>query len=171
MSEGQDVERVSPSETKDRELSVRERQVITEYATGEDGVAGNITRSYQKIFPNANYNTASVAGSELLKLPKAKEFLEELHRQATELAAGQLIPWIDLLPLAQAVIVATTKGKLRNRLAYEAAVYLTNRVIGSPVTSHDIHIRDDARITRAVTAFAKRMDEERRVADGSNSRR
>jgi len=170
MSEEQSIERVSPSQTKDRELSVRERQVITEYATGDDGVAGNITRSYQRVFPNANYNTASVAGSELLKNPRAKEFLYELHREATEAAADRLIPWIDLLPLAQAVIVATTKGKLRNRLAYEAAVYLTNRVIGSPVTSHEIHVRDDARIARAVTAFAKRMDEERRIADGNNRR-
>jgi len=137
----------------------------------DDGVAGNITRSYQKVYPNANYATSSVAGSELLRLPKAKKFLEDLHRQATEIAAGQLVPWIDLLPLAQGIVVATAEARIRNRLAYEAAVYLINRVIGTPVSSHDIYIRDDARIARALTAFAKRMDEERRIPDVDNSRR
>lgn len=156
-----------PVAKKDRELTVRERQVILQYVTGEDGVAGNITQSYRKIFPCANYNTASVAGSELLKLPSAQRFLEELHREATSLATDRLVPWIELLPLAQAIIVATAQGRLRNRLAYEAAIYLTNRVLGGPVSSHDIHVRDDARITRAVTAFTRRVaTEQRQLGDG-----
>src|SRR5262249_21431875 len=79
------------------------------------------------------------------------------HDLAAAATAGKLIPFADLLPMAQNVIIATAQGRLRNRLAYEAAKYLVDRVLGSPVASHDIRIRDDARITQALAAFARRM--------------
>jgi hypothetical protein len=165
MEAGDDVALVRSS--KERDISVRERQVLTEYATGEDGIAGNITKAYQRVYPDANYNTASVAGSQLLRLPKAKQFLESLHREATELAAERLVPWVDLVPLAQGVIVATAQGRLRNRLAYEAAVYLVNRVIGTPVSSHEVHVRDDVRIAKAISAFAQRMRTATKIRDSN----
>jgi hypothetical protein len=149
-----------------REVSEREKVVLREYASGEN--AGNATKAYLREYPDASYNTASVAASDLLKLPKAQEFLAELHRRATEASAARLLPWADLLPMSQAVIVATAQGRLRNRLAYEAAVYVTNRVMGAPTANHEVSVRDHAQINRALAAFTRRIaDSSRRRSDGA----
>lgn len=145
-------------------LTPQDRQFAEEFFAGQH--AGNGTRSYLAIHPESSYDTASVEASELLKQPRIRKYLALLHEKATELTAGRLIAWVDLLPTAQAVIVATAQGRLRNRLAYEAAVYLTNRVMGTPVASHEVNIRDHDRITRAVHAFTKRLaDDSRRRSE------
>lgn len=143
--------------TKDRDLTERERRVLIEYVIGEDDVVGNATKAYQRVYPNANANTASVAGSELLKLPKAQEFLEQLHCQVAEVVPVRVRPWMELVPESQAIILATARGRLRNRLAFEASVYIVNRALGSPVSSHDVHVTDDARILKAIAAFTRRV--------------
>ena len=65
--------------------------------------------------------------------------------------------------MAQAVIVATAQGKLRNRISFEAAVYLVNRVMGTPtnVSSQDVLIRDERRISEALKSYARRMTDAR----------
>ena len=111
-------------------LTPHERRFAEEYFAGEH--AGNGTRSYQAIHPDASYATASVAASELLKSPKIKHFLAELHDHATEAIAGTLRDWAELLPIAQSVILATAQGRMRSRLAFEASVYVVNRAQGLP---------------------------------------
>jgi hypothetical protein len=146
-------------------LTPQERRFAEEFFSGEH--AGNATRSYLAIHPDSSYDTASVEASTLLKQPNVRSFLEYLHQEATGLTVGKLIPWVDVLPVAQAVIIAAANGKVRGRLAYEAAVYICNRVMGTRVSvgSHEIIVRDEARIAQAVSAFTKRMaDENRRRA-------
>ena len=71
------------------------------------------------------------------------------------------MPWADLLPIAQSVVIATAQGRLGNGIAYEAAVHICNRVLGTPVSvgSRDVIVRDEARILRSVNAFTKRVAE------------
>jgi hypothetical protein len=143
-------------------LTPQERRFAEAFFSGEH--AGNATRSYLALHPDSSYDTASVEASTLLKQPNIRSFLECLHREATGLTVGKLVPWIDVLPMAQSVIIAAANGKVRGRLAYEAAVYICNRVMGTPVSvgSHEVIVRDEAKIARAVSAFAKRMTDERR---------
>jgi len=71
------------------------------------------------------------------------------------------MPWADLLPIAQSVFIATAQGRLGNGIAYEAAVHICNRVLGTPVSvgSRDVIVRDEARILRSVNAVTKRVAE------------
>ena len=140
-------------------LSPSERRFAAEYFAGE--AAGNGTRAYMAVHPGSSYNTASVEASVLLKQPNVQKYLEELHTDATALSVQKMVPWADLLPLAQSVIVATAQGKLRNRASFDAAVYLVNRVMGTPtnVSSQDVLIRDERRITEAIKSYARRVSD------------
>lgn len=146
-------------------LTPSERRFAAEYFAGEQ--AGNATRAYLAVHPGSSYNTASIEASDLLKQPNVRTYLEELHANATALSVQKMIPWVDLLPLAQSVIVATAQGKLRNRIAFEAAVYLSNRVLGTPtnVSSQDVLIRDERRITEAIKSYARRVTDLHRGHD------
>lgn len=141
-------------------LTPQERQFAIAYFEGD--TAGNGTRSYLAIHPECSYDAASVEASTLLRRPNVRAFLEHLHQEATALTVGNLRPWSELLPLAQSTIIATAQGRLRNRSAYEAAVYICNRVMGTPVSvgSHEVIVRDEAKIAKAVSAFAKRVADE-----------
>jgi hypothetical protein len=143
-------------------LTPQERRFALAYFEGD--TAGNGTQSYLSIHPECSYDAASVEASTLLRQPNVKAFLEHLHQEATALTVGKLVPWTDLLPLAQSVIVSTAQGRLRNRLAYEAAREICNRVMGTPVSigSHEVIVRDEAKIARAVSAFTKRLTDEQR---------
>jgi hypothetical protein len=143
-------------------LTPQERRFALAYFDGD--VAGNGTRSYLAIHPECSYDAASVEASTLLKQPNVRAFLEQLHQAATALTVENLRPWSELLPLAQSVIVSTAQGRLRNRLAYEAAREICNRVMGTPVSvaSTELIVRDEAKIAKAVTAFSRRMATENR---------
>lgn len=138
-------------------LPPHERRFAEEYFAGEH--AGNGTRSYQVVHPEASYATASVAASELLKSPKIKEFLAELHDQATQAIAGKLQDWAELLPVAQNVILATAQGRMRSRLAFEASVYVVNRAQGLPQASTELVVRDERKVAQALNEFARRVAE------------
>lgn len=144
-------------------LTPQERRFALAYFEGES--AGNGTRSYLAIHPECSYDAASVEASTLLKQPNVRAFLEQLHQEATALTVENLRPWSELLPLAQSVIVSTAQGRLRNRLAYEAAVHICARVMGSPVSvaSTELIVRDEAKIAKAVAAFTKRMTDDQRT--------
>jgi len=150
------------------ELTTTERRVALEYFSGEN--AGNKVRSYLAIFPEASYGTASMKADEILNSSKVKRFLDGLQHQVVEEVMGELKgelrPWIDLLPLAQGIIVATAQGKIRNRLAYEAACYLTNRVLGMPTATVDLHVQNSERIAGATKVFTGRMVAERQKKVG-----
>jgi hypothetical protein len=157
--------RLAPSDDgdprKDEHVPVGlERRFAEEYFSGEH--AGNGTRSLMKVVPGARYDRASVQASILLKSDKVQRFLRELHETATDAIAAELRPYPEYMGLAQQVIVATAEGRLRNRLAFEAAVYITNRVMGTPVATSEVHVRNDERVARALAAFAKRVDQEQR---------
>lgn len=143
-------------------LSPSEKSFADEYFAGAE--AGNAVRSYLIVHEGASYATASVNASELLKSARVREYLQRLHDTAIETTAAGLRPWAELLPMAQMIVVRTAEGKIRNRLAYEAAREICNRVMGTPVSvgSHEVIVRDEARIAQAVSAFAKRMADERR---------
>ncbi len=141
-----------------RDLTALERRFVEEFFSGEH--AQNGTRSWMVVSPQSTYATASVTASQLLKLPKAKRYLAELHRVATEAIAADLLPWVDLLPAAQAVILATVQGRLRSRLAFEAATYLTNRVLGMPTATVDVQVANRDRIANGTRAFTTRVLEE-----------
>lgn len=143
-------------------LPPHERRFAEEYFSGEH--AGNGTRSYLVVHPECTYDAASVEASRLLKSPRVRAFLDELHTTAIEATAGKLLPWTEVLPLAQGVIIATAQGRLKSRIAYEASVYLVNRVMGTPPSSgtHEVIVRDEAKIAKAVAAFNQRVSDERR---------
>jgi hypothetical protein len=149
-------------------LTPKEREFCLLYF-GDEQLAGNGVRSYMAIYPDSNYNSAAVKASELLKTPKVREFLAELQEGVIEEAASRLRPWTAVLGLAQSVIVATAQGRLRNRLAYDAAVYLTNRCLGTPVATSETHVINHDRVIRAVTAFGRRQADDQRklLPDGA----
>jgi hypothetical protein len=149
-------------------LSPSEKRFADEYFAGAD--AGNAVRSYLIVHEGASYATASVNASELLKSTRVREYLQQLHNAAIAMTAGELKEWAALLPAAQSLIVSTVEGRVKNRVALEAAIYLVNRVCGTPtnVASTEVVHRDEGRIARAVAAFTRRMSDEqrRRVRDG-----
>lgn len=149
-------------------LTPQERMFCEAYFLDEEN-AGNATRCYLLVFPDASYATASVEASGLLKQPKIRKHLAALHERTIESVAAQLQPWSDLLPVAQAIVVATAQGRMRNRLAYEASVYLVNRCLGSPTATSEVHVINHERIAKAVGAFTRRIaDEERRRAESEH---
>jgi hypothetical protein len=143
------------------ELSKRELAFCLQYASGEH--AGNGTRSYLAAFPKTKYSSAAVAAHEILKNPKVQQFLAALYRDNVLEVGNAIRPWADLVPEAQAVMVATMRGRLRDRLAMEASQLILDRALGKP-TQHLEHelVRDEARINKALHALTKR----REVADG-----
>jgi hypothetical protein len=142
-----------------------ERRFAEEYFAGDH--AGNGTRAYLSINPESTYDRASVEASILLKSDKVRAFLRELHDQVTQATARRLVPWTELLSTAQTVIMATVQGRLRNRLAYEAACYIVNRNLGSPTASHEIIVHDQERIAQGVRLFAQRLKEAQRKQLGA----
>jgi hypothetical protein len=150
----------------DLPINPTERRFAEEFFAGDH--AGNATRSYLEVNPEATYDRASVEASILLKSDRVKRYLAELHERITVATAGSLREWTELLPMAQAVIEQTAQGRLRNRLAFEAAVYLTNRCLGGPTASHEVVVRDTERIARGVASFTKRLAEAERTASRSD---
>ena len=141
-------------------INPADRLFAEEYFAGE--FAGNATRSYLIVNPDATYERASVEASILLKSDRVKRFLAELHERIAVATAGSLRDWTELLPMAQSVIEQTARGRLRNRLAFEAAVYLTNRCLGGPTASHELVVRDTEKIAKGVASFTKRLAEVKR---------
>jgi hypothetical protein len=146
-------------------ITPMERRFAEEYFAGEH--AGNGTRAYLSINPESTYDRASVEASILLKSDKVRAFLRELHERITEATAGRLMPWTELLSTAQTVIVATAQGRLRNRLAFEAAVYIVNRNLGSPTASHEVVVHDHETIKQGVKMFSQRLREAQRKQVGA----
>jgi phage terminase small subunit len=140
-------------------LTPQARRFADEFFNGE--YAGNATRSYLVLNENVSYANASVEASDLLKTPEVRAYLNNLHERAITATAATMKPWSELVPMAQGIIVATARGEVRNRLAYEAAIHICNRVLGTPVSvaSTELIVRDEARILRAVNAFTKRVAE------------
>jgi hypothetical protein len=165
LKSGLDLVISGEDESADR-LTPHERRFVDEYFAGDH--AGNGTRSYLVVYPEASYSTASVASSELLKSPKVREYLESLYEQATKATLGKLQDWVELLPVAQQVLVATCQGRMRNRLAYEASKYICDRALGSPTASTQVTVRDEAKIIRAVAKFTTRVAEGRRQRGANN---
>lgn len=149
-------------EIEERELNPRQIAFALEYVSGES--AGNATACYKKSYGVTSDNTAASNGSRLLSHAKVKELIARLHQEAIDGAASQLMSWADLLPSAQAVILATLQGRLRNRLSYEAAVYLCNRVMGAPTASIDLQVHNQERVVGAMKAFLDRMAAMKRAA-------
>jgi len=137
------------------ELSAPERKFCAEYFGGDH--ADNATRSYLVAYPNANISTAGSMGPALLKQPRIGNYLARLREQAIQVSAAEFLPWVSLLPRAQAILLATAEGRLRSRLQFEAAIYLVNRVLGSPVAQAEISLLDQGRITGAIKNLTRRM--------------
>ena len=142
------------------ELTATERRVAVEFFSGLN--AGNKVQSYLTVFPDATYGTASTQADKLLNSPRVKRFLADLHQQVIEEAVADLREWTEMEPEARAVIRATYRGTMRNRLAFEAAVYTVNRVTGLPSATVDVHVMNHERIAAATKTFVTRMSEERK---------
>jgi len=142
---------------EESELSAPERRFCDEYFSGDH--ADNATRSYLVAYPNANLSTAGSKGPELLKQRRIENYLARLREQAIGASAEKLIPWVNLEQRAQAVIMATVEGRLRSRLQDEAAVYVVNRVRGTPVATAEISVLDQSRVTGAIKSLTRRMTE------------
>ncbi len=141
----------------DVEVSASERRFCEEYFSGE--FASNGTRSYLAANPGVSYDRASVAACDLLKQHNVQRFLEKLREQAIGRVQEKMVPWVGLLGRAQQIILATAEGRLKSRLQYEAAVYLINRVLGSPVATAEISLLDQNRVTGAIKNLTRRMSE------------
>src|SRR5437016_3290848 len=86
---------------EESELSAPERKFCDEYFEGDH--ADNATRSYMVAYPNANLSTAGSMGPELLKQPRIEKYLARLREQAIGASAAKFLPWVSLLPRAQAI--------------------------------------------------------------------
>ena len=143
-------------------LSDLQRRFTMAYFSGEH--AGNGTKCWMEVSGEPNYNSASVVASEMLKNRKVRAFLAHLTSEATTTAVqGKLRPWEDLLPMAQGVVVATAQGKLRNRLAYEAAIHILDRALGRPVERQEVEHLNRERVTTALRSLTRRVIREQRV--------
>ncbi len=100
-----------------------------------------------------------MAACDLLKQHNVQRFLEKLREQAIGRVQEKMVPWVGLLGRAQQIILATAEGRLKSRLQYEAAVYLINRVLGSPVATAEISLLDQNRVTGAIKNLTRRMSE------------
>lgn len=149
-------------EIDERELNPRQIAFALEYVSGEH--SGNATACYQKVYGVTSENTASSNGSRLLANAKVKELIARIHQEAIQGSVNQLMSWADLLPSAQAVILATLQGRLRNRLSYEAAVYLCNRVMGAPTATLDVQLHNRQHIVGAMKTFLARVSAMKRNA-------
>jgi hypothetical protein len=141
-------------------LTPAERQFCEEYFAGD--FAYNATRAYMATFPDVSYALASVEGSRLLKSDRVRSYLRDLHERITAETASSLREWSELLPLAQSVIEATAQSRLKNRLSFDAACYITNRCLGSPTAISEIHVKDSERIRQGVAAFSARLADAKR---------
>lgn len=143
-------------------LSDLQRRFTLEFFGGE--FAGNATRAWMKVSGEPSYNSASATASGLLRHRKVKAFLAHLTAEATSVAVGQkLKPWEDLLPMAQGVVVATAEGRLRNRLAFEAALHILDRALGRPVERREVEHLNRERVTTALRSLTRRVIREQRV--------
>jgi hypothetical protein len=138
-----------------------ERAFAIAFFRGE--TAGNATRSYLATYPGSSYDAASVEASGLLKTPRVRAFLDQLYNGVIADTVSEMRPWAELRPLAQRVIVATAQSQLRNRLAYEAAVYLINRAEGTPTANIDIAILTREQVIVATKSFLTRAADEQRL--------
>jgi hypothetical protein len=138
------------------ELSAKERQFCQEYFSGE--FASNAVRSYLEVYPEAAYGAASVEASGLLKQPRVRHYLRELHEKATALAvAGGMRPWEELIPLAQGILVATADGTLKSRLALDSAKLILDRALGLPVAHTEVQLVNREKAAQALMALQRRM--------------
>ena len=93
----------------------------------------------------------------LLKLPNVVAYLNELRARALEGTSDQVRPWVDLLPLAQAVVVGTAEGRFRSRLSYDAARYICDRCLGAPMSTSVVRVRDEAKVAHVLGKFMERL--------------
>jgi hypothetical protein len=149
-------------EKREANLTASERAFALAYFDGED-TAGNAVRSYMNVHREANYNTASVESTRLLKEPRVQKFLDQLTQHVIGDTVGAMRPWAELRPLAQQVIEQTARGRLRSRLAFEAAVYLINRAEGTPTANIDIAILTREQVIVATKSFLTRAADEQRL--------
>ncbi len=97
------LEVVVDDETGDSsDLRPLERRFAEEYFGGE--FAHNGTKSYMVANPNANYNTASIECGIILKLPRVRSYLRELHQRMMDGLPDQLSPWLPLAVKAQRLL-------------------------------------------------------------------
>lgn len=144
---------VEDTEKESFDLNPRQIAFALEFACGE--YAGNATRSYMKVY-GVSESVAGANGPRLLGSAGIREMLAKLHENAIAAATGTFIAWSELVPMAQAVIVATAQGKIRNRLAYEASTYLINRALGQPTAVQEVRV-DEAQARRALDAYHARV--------------
>lgn len=125
----------------------------------EGPTAGNATRSWMRTSGEESADRAGAIASEVLKHPRVAKFLVHLHEAAIVAAVDRkLTPWGSLVPLAQGVIVATAQGKLRNRLAYEAAIHILDRALGKPTERHTLELMDESRVNGLLRSMSARVE-------------
>jgi hypothetical protein len=143
-------------------LDPRHRQFAEEYFAGP--TAGNALRCYLRVFDTTKEGTAGSAGHELLKRPEVREYLEHLSSEATERVltelGGALRPWIQLAPEAQAILVATARGTLRSRLAFDSAREILDRALGKATDHLSVDFSEDS-AKAALRAFTNRTTQRR----------
>lgn len=149
---------VSGDENSLEELSATERRFALEYFGGE--YAGNGVQCYRLIHPDATYESASVLASNLLKLDKVKQFLRDLREKAVQATMARLAPWQELAVECQAIVMATARGELRSRIAFDAAKHVLDRAYGLPVATSEIRVMDHARMAELAARFTKRIQDE-----------
>lgn len=113
--------------------------------------------AYMEAFGVSNPDTASTNSTDLLKVTKIKKYLDLLFAIGLGPVGEKARPWVELLPKAQAIVLATAEGRLRSRLQYEAACYLINRALGLPSASLDVTITAKERVEAGTKAFTARL--------------
>lgn len=77
----------------------------------------NATRCYQLVHPEANYNTAGVAGPALLKEPRIENYLTKLRRRAIEGSNTDLVAelknWVPVAVKGKRLLEAHIEGTRR----------------------------------------------------------
>jgi hypothetical protein len=141
------------------DLSEKERAFVLQYHCGEH--RGNGTRSMMAANAKLSYAAAATAASEALKSAEVQRFSAAFHQHVlASTVQNEIVPWSDLVPLAQGVLVATARGRLRSRLAMEAAVHVLDRALGRPMLPLQHSVIDRTRVRQALAAHRQRMETE-----------
>jgi hypothetical protein len=141
------------------ELRPLQQTFVLEYLKGRD--AGNATLSYMRVYGTDNENSASASASYLLSTPRVRAVIEAFQADARAELEDRLIPWVELVPEAQKIILEIAQGKVTKGATTRlgAARELLDRALGKPTEKREVVNRGE--VAKVAEVYAVRLSEER----------
>lgn len=144
-----------PESGRDVAPHVSKRAFAEAYLTDEE-TGGNATRSFLKVLPGYSPGAAAVQASLWLRDPEVVKYLRDLRKEILKGVSKRVLPWSDLVPEAQATLVAIMRGQLRSRLMFDAACEVLSRALGQPASHVEVSEVNVERATQALRMFSQR---------------